>query len=320
MNCISFLIELRESSINNLETSPIFTDEPNVLLFAVFSFWNVSLAIAASLLCVVVSPSAAGSGIPEVKAYLNGVRVPSFLNSRTFFAKTLGTILAVSSGLCVGPEGPLVHLGAMVGSSLTRSGKIAGEVRRFRRGFPRLSGVLGCASPNEEEDEEGEEGFNPSKNSSKKDGWRWPKFSFITSLVSYLSNFRNDGERRDLISIGAAAGFAAAFGAPIGGVLFSLEEASTFFASKMLWRTLMATAVATFVIASYYGDLTHYGVLTLDTINTPNDNVILNRFQEVPLYVIIGVMGGLLGAFFNHAYHFLSMKVSVWGGSERTER
>jgi len=317
---IEVLITARETVIDKLEIE-LKDDTPNFYLFFAFGGWNLFLAITASVCTIMFAPTAAGSGIPEVKAYLYGVRVVSFMNLRTFAVKVAGTILSVSSGLCVGPEGPLVHLGAIVGSSLTRSGQIANAVRRFRKRCPKLSGVVGCGhlNPTDEYDEyDGEENSNVSsyrskdeegevkEKRSKKAKSRLPHFNFITAIVSYLSNFRNDGERRDLISIGAAAGFAAAFGAPIGGVLFSLEEASTFFTSKMLWRTLMATAVATFVIAVYYGDLTHYGVLMLDGIETPDDDVVLNRFQEVPLYGVMGVVGGLLGALFNGVWKELT--------------
>ena len=48
--------------------------------------------------------------------------------------------------------------------------------------------------------------------------------------------------------MGAAVGFAAAFGAPVGGVLFALEEASIW-DSKLMWRTLTATTLACFVLA-----------------------------------------------------------------------
>jgi len=54
---------------------------------------------------------------------------------------------------------------------------------------------------------------------------------------------KNDGKRREILSASAASGVAVAFGAPIGGVLFSLEEVSYYFPSKTLFRTFFCCIV-----------------------------------------------------------------------------
>lgn len=45
------------------------------------------MAAAAGALCAFIAPAAAGSGIPEVKAYLNGVDAYTILAPGTLFVK-----------------------------------------------------------------------------------------------------------------------------------------------------------------------------------------------------------------------------------------
>lgn len=58
-----------------------------LLAFAAFAGSNLVLAICAAALCAFIAPAAAGSGIPEVKAYLNGIDAHSILAPSTLFVK-----------------------------------------------------------------------------------------------------------------------------------------------------------------------------------------------------------------------------------------
>jgi Voltage gated chloride channel len=70
--------------------------------------------------------------------------------------------------------------------------------------------------------------------------------SCIGNIVSrfFTKYDTNEGKRREILSAACAAGVAVAFGAPIGGVLFSLEEVSYFFPSKVMWRSFFCAMIA----------------------------------------------------------------------------
>ena len=59
---------------------------------------------------------------------------------------------------------------------------------------------------------------------------------------------RNEAKKREILSAAAATGVAVAFGAPIGGVLFSLEELSYYFPMKTLWRSFFCAMTGAFIL------------------------------------------------------------------------
>lgn len=100
-----------------------YIDDRRYLMgFAYFAGANFLLTLIAALLCVCFAPTAAGPGIPEIKAYLNGVDTPNMFGATTLFVKIIGSIAAVSASLDLGKEGPLVHIGACFASLLGQGG------------------------------------------------------------------------------------------------------------------------------------------------------------------------------------------------------
>ncbi|KAI0396411.1 voltage gated chloride channel [Xylariaceae sp. FL0594] len=102
---------------------------------------------------------------------------------------------------------------------------------------------------------------------------------------------RNASKTREILSACAAAGVAVAFGSPIGGVLFSLEEMSNTFPLKTLWRSYFCALVATAVLAAMNPFRT--GQLVMFQVKYDRS---WHFFETVP-YILIGIFGGLYGAF-----------------------
>jgi len=59
-------------------------------------------------------------------------------------------------------------------------------------------------------------------------------------------------KKREILSAACSSGVAVAFGAPIGGVLFSFEEVSYYFPQKTMWRSFIAAMVAAVTLKVWY--------------------------------------------------------------------
>ncbi|PGG95990.1 hypothetical protein AJ79_09781 [Helicocarpus griseus UAMH5409] len=102
----------------------------------------------------------------------------------------------------------------------------------------------------------------------------------------------NDGKRREVLSASAASGVGVAFGAPIGGVLFSLEEVSYYFPPKTLFRTFFCCIAAALSLKflNPYGT----GKIVLFEVRYVSDWEVF----ELLIFTLLGVLGGAAGAFF----------------------
>lgn len=119
---------------------------------------------------------------------------------------------------------------------------------------------------------------------------------------------RNDGKRREVLSAAAAAGVAVAFGAPLGGVLFGLEEVAYFFPAKTLFRTFFCCIIAALTLKF----LNPYG--THKIVMFQVHYAVDWEYFELVSFVIVGVLGGVLGALFIKASRYWARtfrKISV---------
>ena len=210
--------------------------------------FGAGMTLVAAVLVSFLEPVAAGSGIPQIKCFLNGVKIPRVVRIQTLFCKAIGVMFSVAGGLAVGKEGPMIHSGAVVAAGL-------------------------------------------SQGASKSFNWDFGLFEY----------FRHDNEKRDFVSGGAAAGVAAAFGSPVGGVLFSLEEGASFWNQALTWRVLFSAMVSGFTLNfalswyhGHFGELSYTGLVNFGVFSGQPYN-----WYELPIFCLMGAIGGLLGALFN---------------------
>ena len=95
-----------------------------------------------------------------------------------------------------------------------------------------------------------------------------------------------------MFSAAAAAGISVAFGAPIGGVLFSLEEVSFYFPHKTMWRAFFCACIAALTLQ--FMNPFHNGKIVIFQVNYDHTWM---AFEIMP-FLVLGLFGGILGSIF----------------------
>ncbi|KAJ7626366.1 Cl-channel protein [Mycena polygramma] len=111
-------------------------------------------------------------------------------------------------------------------------------------------------------------------------------------LSRLFKQFRNsEAQQRKLLAAAAAAGVSVAFGSPLGGVLFGLEELDTFAnESEVMWRGFVASAVA--AVSLQWVNPFGTSKLVLFQVTSASDTW---RAFELAPWLTLGVIGGVLG-------------------------
>lgn len=102
----------------------------------------------------------------------------------------------------------------------------------------------------------------------------------------------NEARKREVFSAAAASGISVAFGSPIGGVLFSLEQLSYYFPDKTMWQSFVCAMTAAVTLQAF--DPFRSGKLVLYQVTYSSS---WHGFELVP-FAILGILGGLYGGLF----------------------
>ncbi|KAL7702895.1 CLC-type chloride channel [Lotmaria passim] len=114
-------------------------------------------------------------------------------------------------------------------------------------------------------------------------------------VASAFPSYQQEAKKRELITAGAGGGMAVAFGAPVGGVIFALEEVSTSYNFKALMAALIAGVTA--VLLQSRVDLWHTGRIVQFSVNYQHNWHVF----ELPVFAVIGCFGGFMGSLFSEA-------------------
>lgn len=133
-------------------------------------------------------------------------------------------------------------------------------------------------------------------------GREGPTVQLGASIMLQAARVGGMAHARGLILAGSAAGIAAAFNAPLAGIVFAIEEMGRGYEARTNGLVLSAVIIAGLSSLAIVGSYTYFGV-THEVANLPAD---------LPLIAVCGVVGGGFGAGFSAATLWLTRRIRRW--------
>uniref|UniRef100_A0A3P8YLM1 Chloride channel protein n=1 Tax=Esox lucius TaxID=8010 RepID=A0A3P8YLM1_ESOLU len=120
----------------------------------------------------------------------------------------------------------------------------------------------------------------------------------LSRFMSIFSGvYENPYGYTDILTVGCAVGVGCCFGTPLGGVLFSIEVTSTYFAVRNYWRGYFAATFSAFIFRVL--SVWNKDAVTITALFRTNFRMDFPfDLQELPAFAFIGISCGFLGAFF----------------------
>jgi H+/Cl- antiporter ClcA len=133
-------------------------------------------------------------------------------------------------------------------------------------------------------------------------GREGPTVQLGAALMLQAARLGGMAHARGLILAGSAAGIAAAFNAPLAGIVFAIEEMGRGYQARTNGLVLSAVIIAGLASLAILGPYTYFGV-TDATAAFPRD---------MPLVLACGVIGGALGAGFSGGPLRIVRRICRW--------
>lgn len=130
----------------------------------------------------------------------------------------------------------------------------------------------------------------------------------LTKLSIFGNIYENATLRHQILAAAVSAALAANFGAPIGGVLFSIEVAATYYVVSNMWKSFFCATWCSILFK-----ILNSAKITNLIEETEYQNIEFD--WHLITFLILGILSGLLGS---AAVHFISLLITIrrskkWG-------